>query len=120
MDCITIKSLSYHAKHGYSKQERIEGNRFEVDVVAFGNFRGAAEQDENLELTFDYTTAEEIVRSVMLGESRKLIETLCREIGDIIFESSPIILSLKVSVRKLSPPIKTKAAYSEITLEWNR
>lgn len=120
MDRITIKSLSYHAKHGHNKQERIDGNRFEIDVVAYGEFRKAAEQDEDLDLTFDYAKAEEIVSSVMNGESRKLIETLCADMGDIIFESYPIVQSLKVSVRKLSPPIKTDAAYSEITLEWNR
>ncbi|MFO7847905.1 MAG: dihydroneopterin aldolase [Balneolaceae bacterium] len=119
MDRITLKSLAFHAKHGHNKQERIDGNRFEVDVIAFGHFRRAV-PDEDLTKTFDYATAEEIVRGVMTGESRKLIETLCTDIGDTIFNTSQAVLRLRVSVRKLSPPVETSAAYSEITMEWNR
>jgi len=120
LDRITLKSLSFHAKHGHNKQERIDGNRFEVDLIAHGAFREAADQDNDLGQTFDYAKAEEITRSVMFGESRKLIETLCSEIGERVFESFSIVQSLTVSVRKLSPPIETKTDYAEITLEWNR
>lgn len=120
MDRITIKSLSFHAKHGHNKQERIDGNRFQVDVVAYGSFRHAASHDDDLRDTFDYAKAERIVKKVMLGDSRKLIETLCKEIGDHIFYEFSIVQSLAVSVRKLSPPIETDAAYAEISLEWNR
>lgn len=120
MDRITIKSLSYFAKHGHNKQEQIDGNQFEVDIVAYGAFRQAADLDENLLQTFDYSKAEEIARKVMHGDSRKLIETLCKEIGDRIFDEFSIVRKLSVSVRKLSPPVQTDAAYAEITLQWNR
>lgn len=120
MDRITIKSLSFHAKHGHNKQERIDGNRFEVDITAYGSFRHVAEQDDGLDQTFDYARAEEIARKVMLGKSRKLIETLCEEIGELIINDNPLVRKLSVSVRKLSPPIETDAAYAEISLEWTR
>lgn len=120
VDRITLKSLSFHAKHGYVEIEREEGNQFEVDIIAYGRFRGAAAGDNDLRQTFNYQRAEQIASEVMMGESRKLIETLCNTIGGRVFEAFPNITSLKVSVRKLSPPIKTKTAYAEITLEWNR
>lgn len=120
MDQITLKSLVFHAKHGHNEQERIDGNHFEVDIVAYGAFRHVADRDDGLHQTFDYAKAEEIARNVMLGSSRKLIETLCKEIGDRIFTEFTIARSLSVSVRKISPPIKTDAAYAEIALEWNR
>jgi len=120
LDRITIKSLSFHAKHGHNKQERIDGNRFEVDITAYGSFRHVASHDDDLQETFDYAKAERITKDVMFGDSRKLIETLCKEIGDRIFDAFSIAQSLSVSVRKLSPPIETDAAYAEITLEWNR
>lgn len=120
LDRITLKSLSYHAKHGYDDQERIDGNYFEVDVTAYGAFRAASNQDDNLQHTFNYQRAEELVSSVMKGKPRKLIETLCSDIGEHIFEEFSIAQTLEVSVRKLSPPIKTDSAYAEITLEWNR
>jgi len=120
LDRITIKSLSFHAKHGHNEQERIDGNQFEIDIIAYGSFRHVAKKDDGLQETFDYAKAEEIARDVMFGTSRKLIETLCKEIGDRIFDEFSIARSLSVSVRKLSPPIETDAAYAEITLEWNR
>lgn len=120
MDRITLKSLAFHAKHGHNEQERINGNQFEIDIEAYGAFRHVAEQDDGLHQTFDYAKAEEIARRVMLGTSRKLIETLCKDIGDQIFTEFTIVRALSVSVRKLRPPIQTDAAYAEITLEWNR
>lgn len=120
MDRITIKSLKFHAKHGHNKKERIDGNHFEVDVVAFGEFREAAIGDNDLGETFNYQKAEEISCSVMYGKSRKLIETLCADIGDQLFDACPLVQSLSVSVRKLSPPIDTETAYAEITLKWKR
>jgi dihydroneopterin aldolase len=120
LDRITLKSLSFHAKHGHNEQERIDGNQFEVDIIAYGAFRHVASHDDKLQETFDYAKAERIAKSVMFGDSRKLIETLCKEIGDQIFEEFSIVQSLTVSVRKLSPPIETDAAYAEISLEWNR
>ena len=120
MDRITIKSLSYHAKHGHNEQERIDGNQFEVDITAYGSFRQVAEPDDGLENTFDYAKAERIARAVMEGPSRKMIETLCSEIGNQLFDEFDIAKSISVTVRKLSPPIETDAAYAEITLEWNR
>ncbi|MEX0823315.1 MAG: dihydroneopterin aldolase [Balneolaceae bacterium] len=119
MDRITLKSLTYTAGHGYYSREREEGNTFEVDVTAYGEFRPAAKNDD-LSATFNYELVDEVAGSVMDGPSEKLIETLCEKIGSKLFDESKNVQKLRVSVRKLNPPIKTKAAYAEITLEWKR
>lgn len=119
MDRITLKSLTYTARHGYYSREREEGNTFEVDVTAFGEFRSAGKND-NLSATFNYERVDEVAGSVMNGPPEKLIETLCEKIGSKLFEMSENVQKLRVSVRKINPPIKTKAAYAEITLEWKR
>ncbi len=119
MDKITLKSIEYFAHHGYYDEERQRGNRFEVDITAKGNFSDAANGDE-LEKTFDYERAEKMVSDVMNGKSVKLIETICKRIGDDIFSADPSILELKVAIRKLSPPIKNPAQYSEIVMKWKR
>lgn len=120
MDRIKLKSLSFKAKHGYYDKERDQGNQFEVDLVAFGSFRAAATSDTNLKITFDYERAEKIVHEVMNGTPKKLIETLCSEIGSRVFNEFDIIKKLRVSVRKLHPPIQTEASYAEVRLEWKR
>ena len=119
MDTITLKSLSFHAKHGYYDEEREKGNRFEVDLVAEGHFRMAV-GGKQLSATFDYEQAERVVQKIMTGESDYLIETLCSKIGDELFNRFSIVKKLRVSVRKLNPPLKTDARFAEITMEWKR
>ena len=119
MDKITINSLSFKGLHGYYDRERIDGNDFEIDVSAKGDFKSAIENDD-LDETFNYEIVEEIAGNILSGESEKLIESLCKKIGDRLFERSPKVKKLSVTVRKLNPPIKTPAAFAEITMLWKR
>lgn len=119
MDKITINSLSFRGLHGYYDRERIDGNEFEIDVTAKGDFKSAIENDD-LKQTFNYELVEEVAGEVLSGESEKLIESLCKKIGDRLFELSPQVKKLSVTVRKLNPPIKTPAAFAEITMKWKR
>ena len=118
-DSITLKSLSVHARHGYYDEEREKGNRFEIDLTATGKFRSSSAAND-LTKTFDYEKAEQTVLEVINGRSEKLIETLCQKIGDKLFNDFTHIDSLSVTVRKLNPPIKSPAAFAEITMRWNR
>lgn len=119
LDTITLKSLEFSGNHGYYDEERQEGNHFELDVIAKGNFKQSIEGD-NLEKTFNYEIVKEVADKVFSGPSEKLIETLCTRIGNEIFERSAITKELIVSLRKLNPPIGVPAEYAEITMRWNR
>lgn len=119
MDTITLKSLEFYGKHGYYDEERLEGNHFELDVIAKGNFKAAIENDD-LNQTFNYEIVKEVAQHVFNGPSEKLIETLCSRIGTKIFERSTNTKELTISLRKLNPPIGIPAEYAEITMTWNR
>lgn len=119
MDTITLKSLSFCGLHGYYDEERERGNNFEVDFEAHGNFRASSESD-NLSLTFDYQLAASVAEEVMNGTSEKLIESLCLKIGDQLFARTPAVSTLRVTVRKLNPPLKHPALSAEVTMEWKR
>lgn len=119
MDKITIKSLSFAAGHGYYEEERQKGNRFEVDITAYGNFKAAIAEDD-LTKTFDYQSAAKVVADVLEGPAEKLIETLCSKIGDTLFEMEPSVCHLEVTVRKLSPPIQVQSEYAEISMKWSK
>lgn len=119
MDRITIKSLTFKARHGYYEEERVEGNWFEVDLIAHGNFKKAIDEND-LNKTFNYETATSIVADIMEGPAEKLIETLCSKIGNRLMEKEPAICLLEVVVRKLSPPIQVKSEYAEISMKWSR
>lgn len=119
METLTLKGLHFHAPHGYYKEERNNGNDFEVDLIFSAHLREAGNADE-LAKTIDYQQAEHIVRSVMEGPSVKLIETLAKKIGDELFASFEQVHQLDVVVRKLNPPLQTKTEHSEICMTWQR
>lgn len=117
METLTIKSLQFHAYHGYYEKERSDGNDFEVDLIFRGDMRSAGDSDD-LQDTIDYQEVLNIVASVMEGPSCKLIETLAKQIGDQLFDHFEEARELEVAVRKLHPPLDTKTAYSEIRMQW--
>jgi len=118
-DIIRVKSLQFHGKHGHAEIERVRGNQFEVDIMAKGFFKESIENEE-LEKTFDYALAEKTAAKIIQGPSKKLIETLCYNIGEELFKLADTLIELNVTVRKLNPPFDTPAAYAEITMTWSR
>ncbi|MEX0771718.1 MAG: dihydroneopterin aldolase [Balneolales bacterium] len=119
MDTITLKSLFFLAKHGYHEIERVEGNKFEVDIIFGLHLKGPGESDD-LSQTIDYSQVYDTVDSIMHGPSVKLLETLASKIGDKLYSDFPQLISLKVSIRKLNPPMSGPCAYSEITRSWKK
>lgn len=119
MATLTLKSLYFEACHGFYEEERRRGNRFEVDLTFTADLRQAGDSDR-LEDTIDYQKAAAIVQKVMEGPSQKLIETLAKRIGDLLFESFPEAKQLQVAVRKLAPPLDVETAYSETRMSWQR
>ena len=119
LDKLTLKGLRYRGLHGVHEIERVEGNDFEVDLIFFCDLRPAAQTDD-LNLTVDYEKAEKLVSEVQLGPSKKLIERLCHEIGESLMKHFPLALALRVVVRKLAPPVKQAADYSEVCMNWRR
>ncbi|MFH5832481.1 dihydroneopterin aldolase [Halalkalibaculum sp. DA3122] len=114
-----LNSLKYRGNHGFYEKERREGNDFEVDLAFKLDLKTAARNDD-LSKTLNYEEAEAVVREVMEGPSQKLIETLTLNIGEILFGRFPEVQHLKVSVRKLDPPLQAKTNYSEVTMTWQR
>lgn len=119
METLTLKSLRFKGYHGYYEEEREQGNDFEIDIMFSADLRRAGTTDQ-LDHTIDYQEILAIVKEVMHGKSLHLIETLTKKIGDQLFKQFPRVESLKVSVRKLDPPLDVETAYSEITMQWQR
>lgn len=117
MSTITLKSVRFHAKHGVLPHEKVDGNLFEVDVIAVIDILRAARTDD-LSHTLDYGRAALIVGDVMHGASVDLIETLVYRIGDGLMAAFPAMRELTVAVRKLHPPIDGEAAFSEVRETW--
>lgn len=118
MDKLTLKGMSFHANHGLFPEEKINGNSFEVDLAFYLNLQDAGSSDD-LKQTIDYGRAHMIVQTIMNGPSMDLIEALTFSIGEKLFEElTPN--QLKVSVRKLNPPVNGITQYSEVKMKWPR
>lgn len=119
MDTLILKSIELEGKHGVHEEERLHGNRFELDVTLRGSFRAAGKSDD-LSRTVDYSQIEKIALEVMQGPSKHLIETLCLTIGDRLFEALPGVSTMELALRKLSPPLESPTAWAEIRMQWQR
>ena len=119
MDTLVLNGLRYHARHGYYEEERERGNEFEVDLIFTLDLKPAGRKDY-LSKTVNYEEAETIVHAIMESPSVKLIETLAVMIGEKLFETFSNVKKLEVRLRKLNPPLKRPANYSEVRLTWQR
>lgn len=119
MDTLTLKSIELKGKHGVYSEERKNGNHFELDVIIHGDFKAAGDQDD-ITLTVNYEPIEAIASEILAGPSKLLIESLCRQIGNRIFDQFPVIQFMEVALRKLNPPLKSPTAYAEIRMKWQR
>jgi dihydroneopterin aldolase len=84
-DKIMLKGLAFYGNHGVSPHEKALGQRFIVDVTLECDTRAAGLSDD-LTDAVDYVPAYEIVKAVMEGESKNLIESVAEDIAGQILE----------------------------------
>ena len=84
-DKIMLKGLAFYGNHGVSPHEKALGQRFIVDVTLECDTRAAGLSDD-LADAVDYVPAYEIVKAVMEGESKDLIESVAEDIAGQILE----------------------------------
>ena len=103
MDKVEVNGLSFHAKHGCHPEERKTGGQFEVDIVVHCSFTDAAHSD-NIDDAIDYVELMDIAR-LSMEHPRNLIETVAREIAEKILERFQQAEEVRVTLKKLKPPV---------------
>jgi len=98
-DRIVLAGMVFLARHGVNEREKIEEQRFEVDVELGVDVRAAAASDD-LARTVDYRAVYASVRSVLDGPSVDLIETLAESIARDILLTHAGVEEVVVRVRK--------------------
>ena len=100
---INIEGIKLYAYHGCLEEEAKIGGHYVVDVCITTDFSEASKTDD-LNKTIDYCAVYEIVKTEMAIRS-KLIEQVCERIYSKIKNNFNSIISLRVKVTKLNPPI---------------
>jgi dihydroneopterin aldolase len=104
-DEILLEGMRFYAYHGVNPEERALGQRFAVDVVMAVGLRRAGESDD-LAHTVSYSAVYKLVRSVVEGEPRNLIEAVAEAIAAAILAAFPAVMRVIVTVRKPEAPMK--------------
>lgn len=114
MITIALRGAEFFAHHGFYPEEQVLGNKFTVDIeVSFkpwSNFK-----DDKISNTIDYEKLYKIA-AVKMKKTSKLIETVAQSMADEIKEKYPFVKAVKVTIKKMNPPLKGKVEYSGIEI----
>src|SRR5215207_5980587 len=104
-DEILLEGMRFYAYHGVNPEERALGQRFTVDVTLAADLRRAGRSDD-LGDTVSYSAVYKLVRGIVEGEPRQLIEAVAEEIATEVLVSFPPVHRITVTVRKPEVPMK--------------
>jgi dihydroneopterin aldolase len=98
-DRIVLAGMAFHERHGVNEREKVEPQRYEVDVELEVDTAAAGRTDDLAE-TVDYRDVHAAVRAVLEGPSVDLIETLAESIAERLLRADARVGAVVVRVRK--------------------
>jgi len=101
VDRILIEGMSFFGHHGVYPAERETGTHFTVDVALELDVSEAGRSDQ-LEDTLDYRSAYGLVREVLEGDPRQLVETLAQQTAERLLTLDRVQRAT-VTIRKRPP-----------------
>ena len=114
MITIALHGAEFFAFHGFYPEEQKLGTKFIVDVdVSFTPVSNL--KDDEISNTVDYERVYGIVQAEMKKTS-KLIETVAQAIANEIKSQFSFAETIRVSLKKMNPPLKGKVGYSNIVI----
>src|SRR5262245_7073409 len=105
LDEIFLEGLQFYAYHGANPEERVLGQRFVLDVAIAVDLHCAGQTDD-LRDTVSYSGLYKLVRQIVEGEPRNLLEAVAETIASAVFQTFPPVQAVIVTVRKPDAPLK--------------
>lgn len=112
---INLENMEFYAFHGCYKEEQRVGNRFRVDLEFTVDASRASDSD-SIGDTVSYLTIYELVRDQMMITSH-ILEHVAKRILDTLGAQFPEIISAKIRIAKLSPPLGGPVQGVSVTME---
>lgn len=104
-DWIVLEGMIFYGMHGVDPAEKELGQRFVVDVALQRDLRHPGRTDA-LQDTVNYAHVYRIVKQVLEGPSKNLIEAVAEDVARRIAASTEGVESIRVRVKKPEVPIK--------------
>ena len=117
MDRIYLTGISGFAFHGVYEKERIEGQKFVLDLVAEVDLYPAGVSDE-LKDSVDYSLMAIVAHEELIGEPCNLIEAVAERIANRVLSDFEEVKNVTVRVHK--PDADVGLALTDIAVEIER
>ena len=112
---IEIEGMEFYAYHGCFAEERQIGTFFRVDMSINADTESAQISD-NIDDTVNYLSVYQVVRAQMAIASN-LLENVAERIAGAIINNFGRVLSVKVKLSKLNPPLGGKIEKVSVIIE---
>jgi len=112
VDAINITGLTATGFHGVFPEERLNGQRFVVDVELGLHLETRSDE---LSDTVNYAEIANLIRAEIEGEPCKLIETLAGRIADRCLSNS-LVQRVRVTVHKPQAPVPHELSDLSVTI----
>lgn len=119
MDKIILKNMVFFGYHGVLEEEKSLGQKFHVDAILFLSLSEAGKTDD-LTKTAHYGMVYETIKSQVETKSYDLIEALAENICADVFKQFPLIMKIKIQVRKPNAPVPGIFDYMAVEVERER
>jgi dihydroneopterin aldolase len=113
-DKIILKGIRFHGYHGTSGAERQIGQKYEVDAELICSLAAAGCTDD-LGQTVDYAEVVDLIVETGTVESFHLIEALAERAASKILNRFAVD-EVRLTVKKLSPPIEQSLTYVAVQI----
>lgn len=117
MDKIRLSGMAFYGYHGVFPEERAIGQQFLVDLVLDVDTTLAAETDD-LQHAVDYGKVYDVVRQVVEGPPKHLLEALAAAICTGVLRDFSLVSSVSVEVHKPAAPIP--GAFRDVSVVLSR
>jgi dihydroneopterin aldolase len=113
-DKIILKGIRFHGYHGTSESERQVGQKYEVDAELICSLAAAGCTDD-LGQTVDYAEVVDLIIETGTEKSFHLIEALAERAASKILNRFAVD-EVRLTVKKLSPPIEQSLTYVAVQI----
>lgn len=114
---IALQGASFFAFHGFYDEEQSTGNEFIVDIEA--ELEVSSNGNDDILNTVNYERLYNIISSQMKS-TRKLLETVAHAILEDVQNEFSEVQSIRVTIRKINPPLSGEVKNSLVELVFNR
>jgi dihydroneopterin aldolase len=118
-DRLSLLGMRFEGRHGVLAEEKVTPQPFEVDLVLRADLSAAAERDE-LAATVDYAPLFDLVRGIVTGPPRDLIEALAGSIASAVLAATDPVLVDEVEVRVRKPKAPIDGAFETVEVALTR